>query len=105
MPVLGRLIAFIATTLFTFITGLVGAVWAVRIIAATTLAGIYLACVVFYTQKVTEWLSMLFLTQYGQLLGLLFPPVSGSIVAGMVAYYTCIVGKRYIGTLMKLAVG
>ena len=105
MPILAALISSIATALFTLMTAMVGAAWAVRITAAVTLAGIYLSCVVFYTAKVSEWIGLLFITQYGQLLGLLFPPMAGSIVAGMVAYYSCIVGKRYISTLTKLAVG
>lgn len=105
MPIFAALVTSIASSLFAFMSAMVGAAWAVRITAAVTLAGIYISCVIFYTQKVSEWIGMVFVTQYGQLLGLLFPPVSGSVVAGMVAYYGCIVGKRYISTLTKLAVG
>lgn len=105
MPLLGKLLAFCTYWIFSAVAALVGAAWAVRILAAVTLAGIYLACVIYYTEKVTQWIGDLFVTQYGQLLGLLFPPVAGSILAGMAAYYTCIVGKRYITSLTKLAVG
>lgn len=105
MPLLAKLLVFCSTWVFGAITSLVAGAWGVRIIAAVTLAGIYLSCVIFYTTKVSEWIGDLFITQYGQLLGLCFPPVSGSVLAGMAAYYTCIVGKRYITTLTKIAVG
>jgi uncharacterized membrane protein YqaE (UPF0057 family) len=105
MPILAAFISSIATTLFGFMASIIGAVWAVRIVAATTLAGIYLACVVYYTNMISGWIGSVFSTAYGALLGLLFPPVAGTVVAGMAAYYTCIVGKRYISMLTKLAVG
>jgi hypothetical protein len=44
-----------------------------------------------------------FSTQFGALLGLLFPPISGSVVAGVMGYYTCVVGAKYVTTLLKLA--
>ena len=105
MPLLAKLISLIATSVIGFFTAVFGAVWGVRIAAALTIAGIYLSCVVYYTTMIAEWIGSVFSTAYGQILGLLFPPVAGTVMASMAAYYTCIIGKRYLTTLTKIAVG
>ena len=51
------------------------------------------------------WLLAVFNTAYGAFLGLLFPPIAGSIAVGMGLYYTCVATKRHVGRLMKMAVG
>lgn len=105
MPLIGALLTTIASAFFSFMAAMVGAAWAVRITAALTLAGIYIACVVFYTAMIGPWLLAVFNTAYGALLGLLFPAVAGTVAASMGLYYTCITAKRYTGKLMKMAVG
>lgn len=105
MPLFGAFITSLAAAFYTFVASLVGAAWAVRITAAVTLGGIYLSCVVFYTAMIGPWLATVFTTAYGALLGLLFPPIAGSIAAGMALYYTCVTAKRYTAKLMKMAVG
>lgn len=105
MPMIGALLTAIASTFFTFMAAMVGAAWAVRITAALTLGAIYLACVVYYTSMIGPWLLAVFSTAYGAFLGLLFPPIAGSIAVGMGLYYTCVATKRHVGRLMKMAVG
>lgn len=105
MPLLGALLQSIGASLFGLIAALVGARIAVRLIAAGTLAGIYISCVLYFSAMIAPWLSGIFSSTYGMVLGLLFPPVSGSVLAGLFAYYTCIVGAKYVTTLTKLAIG
>lgn len=105
MPLLGKLITACFAGLFGAIQFFVGAYWATRITAAVLLGTIYLACVFYYSQLVGPWFAALFSTAYGALLGLLFPPISGSVIAGITAYYTCVVGKRYTARLFKMAMG
>lgn len=45
------------------------------------------------------------MSAYGQLLGLLFPPIAGTVLAGLGAYWTCVAGAQYVGNLMKIAIG
>lgn len=105
MPILGKLIVTLFGGLFGLVKLLVGAYWATRVTAAVMLGGIYLACVVYYTTMIGPWFGMLFSTAYGALLGLLFPPIAGSVVFGISAYYTCVVGKRYTSKLFKMMMG
>lgn len=68
---------------------------AVRLTAVGLLAAAYVACVAFWTTIVDPLIGALFSTVYGQLLGLAFPPLSGTVIAGLVGLWGCIVAKRY----------
>lgn len=105
MPLLGALLSAIGSSIFGIIASIVGAKIAVRLIAAATLAGIYISCVLYFSALVGPWLAGFFSTGFGALLGLLFPPISGTVIAGLFGYYTCIAGAKYVTTLTKLAVG
>lgn len=105
MPLLAVLIKGLFGSLLGLLTALVGAKAAVRIAAATTLAGIYISCVLMFTNLVAQWIGMVFNTAYGQILGLLFPPISGTVVVSLFAYFTCVAGARYVKSLTKLAIG
>jgi hypothetical protein len=103
MPLLGALLSGLITQFVAFVGLLFGAKYAVRISAIIAIATIYLSCVVYYTTLIGPWIGTVFSTQFGALLGLLFPPISGSVVAGVMGYYTCVVGAKYVTTLLKLA--
>lgn len=105
MKLLGNLTLGIGERLFNFFASLFGLKNATRIIAAGTLATIYLACVLVFTTMIGPWMAALFTTAYGALLGLLFPPIAGTVVASLMAYRTCVVGVRYTSRLLKMAVG
>lgn len=105
MPQLGALLITLLKPLFDLIAGLIGVRNAIRLTAVATLATIYLSCVIYFSTMVGPWLANVFSTAYGQLLGLLFPPVSGSILAGLSAYWICIAGQKYVTKLTKMAVG
>lgn len=105
MKLLGTLTLGIGERLFNFFASFLGAKAATRIIAVGTLATIYISCVVYFTTMIAPWLAAIFATAYGALLGLLFPPIAGTIVASLMAYRTCIVGVRYTSRLLKMAVG
>lgn len=105
MPLLANLVTWVGTSILGWLTAIMGAKAAVRIAAVMSLAGIYISCVVYFTTLVGPWLAGAFATGYGQVLGLLFPPVSGTVIAGLFGYYTCVAGVRYVSMLTKLAVG
>lgn len=105
MPLLGTLLSSLLTGLYGLIAAIVGAKAAIRVTAAVTLATIYVACVVHFTTLIGPWIGNIFTTGYGMLLGLLFPPIAGSVVASLSAYWICVAGQKYVTKLTKLAVG
>lgn len=105
MKLLGVLTLSIGEKLFNFFAGIFGAKNATRILAAGTLATIYLSCVILFSSMIAPWLLGVFTTAYGALLGLLFPPIAGTVVGALMTYRTCVVGVRYTSRLLKMAVG
>lgn len=105
MPLFAKLFAAIGGGIFSLIAALVGAKLAARLVAVASLAAIYISCVVYYTRMITPWLEGVFATAYGQFLGLLFPPISGTVIAGLVGYWTCVAGLKYTSSLTKMAFG
>lgn len=105
MKLLGKLQLSIGEKIFNFLAGIFGAKIATRILAAGTLATIYLSCVILFTTMIGPWFLALFSTAYGALLGLLFPPIAGTVLGTLMTYRTCVVGVRYTSKLLKMAVG
>ena len=76
---------------------------AVRLTAVGILAAAYVLCVTAYTLFIDPLIGALFSTAWGQLLGLAFPPISGSTLAGLAALWGCIVAKRYTEKFIGMA--
>lgn len=76
---------------------------AVRLTAISVLAAAYIACATFYTVFIDPLIGALFSTSWGMLLGLAFPPISGTVIAGLVGLWGCIVGKRYTEKFIAMA--
>ena len=90
---------------YNLLVALVGVRLAMRVAAVISLATIYTACVIYFSTIIVPWLEGLFMSAYGQLLGLLFPPISGSVIGGLAGYWSCVVGLKYVSSLTKMAVG
>lgn len=105
MQALGPVLIALLKPIFDLVARIIGVQNAVRLTAIATLATIYLSCVIYYTQTIGPWLAGVFATAYGQLLGLLFPPIAGSVLAGLSAYWICVAGQKYVTKLAKMAVG
>lgn len=101
----GGVIVKVFEKLFSFVAGYLGIKWAQRLTAVALLASIYLACVATFTAWIGPLFGALVTTSYGFILGLLFPPISGTIVAGLMLYRMCVVGVKYTSRLVKMAVG
>lgn len=104
MKLLGNLVKGGWEKFFDFFANLLGVRAAFRITAITALAGIYLSCILVFTALIGPWFAAIISTSYGFLLGLLFPPVAGTVVVGLMAYRMCVVGVKYTTRLMKLAI-
>ncbi|WP_288254886.1 hypothetical protein [uncultured Hydrogenophaga sp.] len=105
MLLLGNLTKGLWEKFFDLLVGFVGAKYATRITAVTLLAAIYLSCVVTFTAWIGPLFGAIIGTTYGYLLGLLFPPIAGTIVAGVMLYRMCVVGVKYTSRLIKMAAG
>lgn len=105
MPVFAAFLGSIGTMIYKALIYLVGAQYAARVAAVMSLATIYVACVMYFSTMVYPWLQGIFSSAYGSLLGLLFPPVAGTVLASLGAYWTCVSGVHYISSLTKIALG
>ncbi len=77
----------------------------IRLSAMGILAAAYISCVVGFSTFIQPLLSNLFSTQYGQVVGLAFPPVAGTVLGGFVTVWGCIVAKRYTRWVFMIGVG
>ena len=105
MPLLAALLKSIGMGIFGIVVAAVGVKSAIRLTAVATLAALYVSSVVTFTTMITPWLTGVFNTQYGSLLGLLFPPVSGTVLASLSAYWVIVAGNKYLVRLTRMAVG
>lgn len=95
MPALGLL--------FQTLIGNLGALWvaletakgSLRLTAVLILATAYVGCVTLWSGFVMPLLGSLFATAYGQLLGLLFPPISGTMIVGLAGMWACKIALGY----------
>lgn len=100
--------AFVGVILGKFLgvfVAMFGAVWGLRIAAVVAMATGYVACVVYWSTMLVPWFSAILGTSYGYLLGLLFPPISGTVLVGLVAYWTCVLTLQYTKQLWKAVAG
>lgn len=102
MPFLGALIQKLGERLVAWLTQLFGVTWTIRLSAGAALAAGYVTCVVGFSALIAPWFDAITSTTYGQVLGLAFPPVSGTVVAGLVTLWTCVFTLRYTKQLMDV---
>ena len=105
MPLLATLFMGLMSGIYKLMLAMFGVKWAIRITAVTALAGLYVACALTFAVMIVPWFSAFIATQFGMLLGLLFPPAAGTVVASLGTFWACILAKRYTVKLIKGAVG
>lgn len=105
MSLLAALLKSIGVYVGGLVISVIGVKMAIRLTAVATLAAIYISCVVYYSTMIGPWLIGVFSTAYGALLGLLFPPVAGTVLASLSAYWICVAGQKYVSRLTKMAIG
>lgn len=90
MPLLAAAIGTFFTSLGSFLASMFIARIGLRVtgVLAITLAGG--ALMLAFNEFVKPLVQMLFNTEYGQLLGLIFPPISGTVVTGLMGLWLAI---------------
>jgi hypothetical protein len=105
MPLLAALLYKVLGWIYAGSLAIFGAQWATRITAATTIAGLYIACALTFSVMIIPWLAGWLATGFGMLLGLLFPPVAGTVIAALGTFWACILAKRHSVRLIKMVAG
>jgi hypothetical protein len=105
MPLFAGLFVKMLSAVYGLMAAMFGAAWAVRITAAVALAGLYVACAITFSIMIVPWFSGLIATKFGILLGLLFPPAAGTVLASLGTFWACILAKRYSVKLIKMTAG
>jgi len=105
VPIFAALVNAIGVKFFALLLAMFGAKYAVRLAALTALAALYAAGLVAFSALISPWIGAVFNTQYGQLLGLLFPPVAGTVLAALAAFWSVVIVQKYSATLLKSAAG
>jgi hypothetical protein len=105
LGLLGTLFRGLFEKLFASVAALLGATYASRLAAVALLASTYVGSVTLFTTTVAPWWEAITSTSYGAVLGLLFPPISGTVVAALMLYRGAVIAMRYTAQLLKMAVG
>lgn len=105
MPIFANLFIAVLAKFYAFSVFILGAKWGLRLTAAMTIAGLYVACALTFTVMIGPWLAGMVSTAYGALLGLLFPPVAGTVIASLGTWWACILAKKHTVRLLKMTVG
>jgi len=101
MGKLSELLSFIAGKYAALVVAIQASKVAQRWLLVAYIGGIYVACVKTFSDMVAPWFSGLLQAggATGATVGLLFPPVSGTVLASLLLFWTCVVSVRYLSKL------
>lgn len=105
MGALGQLIALIAGKWTAFVLALHTSAIARRLLFVAWLGALYVGCVLTFSNMITPWFSALLNHPTtagrvtGTVVGLLFPPVAGTVLASLVIFWGCVAAMRYTSKL------
>jgi hypothetical protein len=104
MPVLAVLLKALLGSLYGLLVALVTQRLSMKLAGILFIAGGYVVFVVLYTTTVAPLIALLFSTAYGNFIGLMFPPIAGSVLAGVVGLWIALVVKNYYARAIKIGV-
>lgn len=104
MSIFATLVAWIAGKLGALLVAIQSARYAARVTVLTSIAASYVALLAVFNLAFAPAWSALVGHQYGQLLGLLFPPASGTVLASLVTVWTALLAYRYVSSLAAASV-
>lgn len=104
MPALAALLSGLLGNVYALVLAVVGARYALTLSAGLALATLYVTAVAVFSAFVSPLLGALFSTEYGQFMGLAFPPVAGTVLAGLFGLWNALMGYRYLYRFAALMV-
>ena len=105
MPLLAGLVSSLFTALATFLAKLFLARLAIRIAALAAIGVFGAALMVTFNTVVAPLVASAFNSSYGQFIGLAFPPVAGTCLAGLATLWVACTTYRLQVDATKLTAG
>jgi hypothetical protein len=109
MGAIGQLIQFIAGKYAALLLAVHTSAVARRLLFVAWLGALYLGCVLTFSKMIAPWFSAILLTSsshgsvVGNVIGLLFPPIAGTVLASLVIFWGCVAALRYTSKLSTIA--
>lgn len=94
MPLFAALLESLFLAIGKFLAKLFLAKIAIRVVAVTAIGALGTALMLIFNGFVAPLVAALFQTQYGQLLGLVFPPVAGTVISGLITLWAAATAYR-----------
>lgn len=102
MPALALLLRGLLGNLYALYLATVAYRITTKLIGIAAMASAYLVFVLVFNAFIEPWIDSAMQTSYGQVLGLAFPPVAGTVLFGFVALWVALIAKRYYTSVIKL---
>jgi len=94
MPIFAALFSAVSGAFGILIAKMFAARISIRAVGVAALIALTLGLVVAFNLAIAPFVQAVFSTQYGQFLGLLFPPIAGSVVAALMAFWLVVMTYR-----------
>jgi hypothetical protein len=108
MKAIGELIAWIAGKYAGILLAVQASAIARRFLFVAWLGALYLGCVLTFSNMVAPWFQAILQSPttsgqvVGNVVGLLFPPVAGTVLASLVIFWGCVAAMRYTSKLATI---
>lgn len=104
MPLLAAFLASHFAKVFGFFVSVYGVQIAARLSLVAALAALYIASLILFNGFISPNISKLFSTSFGQVIGLAFPPIAGTVVTGLSFLWVSLLTYRYVRSLSQVLV-
>lgn len=94
MPLLASLLSGLFSALGVFFVKAIGFRLPVRLAAVAAIAALATALLALFNGAIAPLVAQAFSTQYGQFIGLAFPPVAGTVMASYFACFLALITYR-----------
>ena len=94
MPIFAALFGAFSTAFGLLIAKVVAVKVAARAMGVAAFVLLSLALVATFNTAISPLVGALFSTQYGQFLGLLFPPIAGTVTATLMSFWLVVMAYR-----------
>ena len=105
MPLFAAFFGALFSALGVFLAKIFAAKIAIRVLGVTALTSLTAGMVLAFNAAVSPLVQQLFSTQYGQFLGLVFPPVSGTVIASLMSFWMVVTTYRLQSRAVALTAG
>lgn len=105
MPLFAGLFTAFFSALGLFLAKMFAAKIAIRALGVVALTALSAGLVTAFNVAISPFVAAVFSTAYGQFLGLLFPPIAGTVVAALVAFWSAVMVYRLQARAVSLTAG